>query len=62
MFSDGAGHIQIAALSAPGKRLYIDSSADVLSTNTPEHLIRVVSRQVDTLPQLNRSSHVWAFS
>ena len=27
--------IQIAALSALGKRLYIDSNADVLSTNTP---------------------------
>jgi hypothetical protein len=50
VFSDGAGHIQIAALSPPGKRLYIDSNAAVLSTNAPEHLIRVVGRQVDTLP------------
>lgn len=49
-FSDGVGHIEVVALSALGRRLYVDLNDGVLTTNVPEHLLRVATNQVDTLP------------
>jgi hypothetical protein len=49
-FSDGVGHVEVVGLSALGRRLYVDLDDGVLSTDVPEHLLRVATNQVDTLP------------
>jgi len=39
-YSDGADDAEVVGLSTLGRRLFIDSSAGVLSTNAAEHLVR----------------------
>ena len=38
LYSDGAGHLLVATLSASGRRLFIESDGDVLSTNVYSYL------------------------
>jgi hypothetical protein len=39
-YSDGADHAQAVGISTLGRRLFIDSTAGVLSTNVAQHLLR----------------------
>ena len=37
-YSDGAAHVLVAALSASGRRLFIEYEGDVLSTNVAGYM------------------------
>ncbi|MDQ6751291.1 MAG: hypothetical protein M3Z33_11130 [Actinomycetota bacterium] len=49
-FSDGLQHASGVAVSALGRRLFIDSSGEVVSTNAEEHLLRLARGELATLP------------
>lgn len=52
LFTDGANHAEVVALSALNQRLFIDSNGGALATNAPEHLFRVLHEEVAPLSGL----------